>query len=91
MTDTASARTFLGSGGMSGVHDTGGTLRLSKTDARRRRVRVTVALVCSSLTLAVACTPGGSNSQSESDDAALAYVLSGYVVDFLRRNPTTNT
>jgi uncharacterized protein (DUF885 family) len=54
-------------------------------------VRVTVALVCSFLTLAVACVPGGSSSQSESSDAVLAHVLSGYVVDFLRRNPTTNT
>ncbi len=77
--------------GMSSVHGAEGTLQPAELDARRRRVRVTVALVCGSLALAVACAPGGSNGQSESSDAALAHVLSGYVVDFLRRNPTTNT
>jgi uncharacterized protein (DUF885 family) len=54
-------------------------------------VRLTVALLCSSLMLAVACAPGDSSTQGESSDAALAHVLSGYVVDLLRRNPATNT
>jgi uncharacterized protein (DUF885 family) len=51
---------------------------------------VVVALLSGSLIVSAACGRGDAGAPLEGD-GALAHVLSGYVVDFLRRNPTTNT
>jgi uncharacterized protein (DUF885 family) len=51
---------------------------------------VVVALLSGSLVVSAACGRGDAGAPLEGD-GALAHVLSGYVVDFLRRNPTANT
>src|SRR6185369_4100028 len=55
------------------------------------QINIVAAAVLAALCAACGGTKPAAPAPDSSGDGALTKVLSGYVVEFLRRNPTTNT